>query len=125
MWRASSCPGCIRCSWATATAPSEASGSTACPSSSATTASSPAHPTTRTRTRSPEEAHVALEAVDNWLQRDGEGTAWELFHENSKLSRAERHATFAYHPSDATVVRIMRRLRRVKPYEDRPKVPLA
>lgn len=67
---------------------------------------------------------MSLEAVDTYLAQDGEQVAWELFHENSKLSRHERHPTFALHPSDATVVRVMRGLRRVKAYEDRPKVAL-
>jgi SagB-type dehydrogenase family enzyme len=67
---------------------------------------------------------MSLEAVDSYLAQDGEQVAWELFHENSKLSRNERHPTFALHPSDATVVRVMRGLRRVKEYEDFPKVAL-
>jgi len=67
---------------------------------------------------------MSLDAVDQWLQRDGDYAAWELFHENSKLSLRERHPTFGRHPADSTVVAIMRRLRRVKPYEDRPKIAL-
>jgi SagB-type dehydrogenase family enzyme len=67
---------------------------------------------------------MSLEAVDTWLQRDGEYAAWELFHENSKLSLHEPHPTFGRHPADSTVVAIMRRLRRVKPYVDYPKLAL-
>jgi SagB-type dehydrogenase family enzyme len=67
---------------------------------------------------------VSLESVESWLSQDGEGFSWELFHENSKLSMHERHLTFAHHPSDATVVAMMRQLRRVRPYEDYPKVAL-
>lgn len=58
------------------------------------------------------------------MAQDGEQVTWELFHENSKMSRNERHLTFSHQPSDATVVRVMRELRRVKSYEDHPKVPL-
>jgi SagB-type dehydrogenase family enzyme len=62
-------------------------------------------------------------SVDAWL-RGGEPAPWELFHENSKTSRHERHPTFATWPSDAAIVRVMRRLRQAKPYADRPKVEL-
>lgn len=67
---------------------------------------------------------MSLESVETWVAQDGDGLAWEIFHENSKMSRNERHPTFANHPSDTTVVRIMQQLRRVKPYEDHPKVSL-
>lgn len=50
--------------------------------------------------------------------------ACELFHENSKTSRYERDANFALHPSDAAIVSMMRRLRRVKPYTDFPHIAL-
>jgi len=48
----------------------------------------------------------------------------ELFHENSKTSRHERHPTFTLHPSDEAVIRVMDRFRRVKPFRDRDKIPL-
>lgn len=67
---------------------------------------------------------MAFESVDELLLGESETALWELFHENSKLSRRERHPFYAVHPSDATVVRMMRRLRRVKPYTDCPKVEL-
>jgi SagB-type dehydrogenase family enzyme len=67
---------------------------------------------------------TSLESVERWAAAEGDGFSWELFHENSKLSRNERHLTFARHPSDATVVSVMRRLRRVKPYDDCPKITL-
>jgi SagB-type dehydrogenase family enzyme len=67
---------------------------------------------------------VAFESVDELLLDEADTALWELFHENSKLSRHERHPTYAVHPSDATVVRMMHRLRRVKPYTDYPKVAL-
>ncbi len=68
---------------------------------------------------------MSIESVREWAAaQEDTDAAWEVFHENSKLSRLERHLTFARHPSDATVVRIMQRLRRVKPYEDCAKVPL-
>lgn len=67
---------------------------------------------------------MSLDSAETWIAQDGEGFVWELFHENSKLSRNERHLTFTHHPSDATVVRVMQNLRRVKPFEDFPKVPL-
>jgi SagB-type dehydrogenase family enzyme len=67
---------------------------------------------------------MALEPVDRLLASDGDDLVWELFHENSKTSMVERHAVFGTHPSDAMVVRMMRLLRTVKPYADRPKIPL-
>jgi SagB-type dehydrogenase family enzyme len=51
-------------------------------------------------------------------------SVWEVFHENSKTSRFERHQTFAFHPSDTAIVAVMNRLRRYKPYRDFPKVAL-
>jgi len=67
---------------------------------------------------------MALEPVDRLLASDGDDLVWELFHENSKTSMVERHPVFGTHPSDAMIVRMMRLLRTVKPYTDRPKVPL-
>ena len=65
-----------------------------------------------------------MHAVDAYLQSEGRDVAWEVFHENSKTSRAEPHLYFGHHPPDATVVRMMRGLREVKPYADRAKRPL-
>ncbi len=65
-----------------------------------------------------------MQAVETFLLREGDGVAWELYHENSKTSRVEPHPYFGHHPSDATVVRMMGGLREVKPYADRPKVAL-
>jgi SagB-type dehydrogenase family enzyme len=65
-----------------------------------------------------------MQPVESFLFREGEDVAWELYHENSKTSRSEPHVYFGHHPSDATVVRIMRGLRDVKPYADRDKRPL-
>jgi SagB-type dehydrogenase family enzyme len=67
---------------------------------------------------------VALERVDKFLLEGSDHYVWELFHENSKTSRHERHATFALHPSDAAIVSIMRRFRRVKPFTDFKRVDL-
>jgi SagB-type dehydrogenase family enzyme len=67
---------------------------------------------------------VALESVDALFLAHDDAAVWELFHENSKTSRYERHLTYAIHPSDETIVRAMARLRRVKPYADMPKVAL-
>jgi SagB-type dehydrogenase family enzyme len=67
---------------------------------------------------------VAFESIDELFLAKSDTALWELFHENSMLSRHERHPTYPVHPSDATVVRMMRRLRTVKPYTDRPKVAL-
>ena len=58
------------------------------------------------------------------LANDGEGFVWELFHEKLKTSMSERHPVYGSHPSDAMVVAMMRQLRTVKPYTDRPKLPL-
>lgn len=67
---------------------------------------------------------MSLEPVDRLLLVQQQGDVWELFHENSKTSRHERHPTFALRPSDAAIVQVMNRLRTVKPYRDRPKVAL-
>lgn len=66
---------------------------------------------------------MSFEAVDARLLEE-EQSIWELFHENSKVSRYERHPTFPLHPSDSQIVRVMRRLRTVKRYTDFPKMPL-
>jgi SagB-type dehydrogenase family enzyme len=66
---------------------------------------------------------VSFDAVDERLLEEDQ-SVWELFHENSKMSRYERHPTFPFHPSDAQVVRVMRSLRTVKRYTDFPKVAL-
>jgi SagB-type dehydrogenase family enzyme len=65
-----------------------------------------------------------MHPVDSFLLREGDGVVWELFHENSKTSHAEPHLYFGHHPSDATVVQMMRGLRDVKPYTDRNKLSL-
>lgn len=62
--------------------------------------------------------------VERMISSDGENLIWELFHENSKTSMVERHAVFGTHPSDQMVVQMMHQLRTVKPYTDRPKIPL-
>ncbi len=67
---------------------------------------------------------MAFEAIDEKLRSTSDDDAWELFHENSKTSRRERHSIFPLPPSDATIVRSMNRLRTVKPYLDYPKVAL-
>jgi SagB-type dehydrogenase family enzyme len=67
---------------------------------------------------------MPLETLDDVLLNLHGDNAWELFHENSKMSHYERHPTFALRPSDATVVAAMKRLRTVKPYTDREKIPL-
>ena len=66
----------------------------------------------------------AVRPVDAFLLAEGDDVVWELFHENSKTSRAEPHIYFGHHPSDATVVAMMRGLREVKPYTDRAKIEL-
>lgn len=67
---------------------------------------------------------MTFDSIDeDLLEREGE-EPWELYHENSKTSRHERRSAFALPPSDASVVRVMKRLRTVKPYRDRPKIPL-
>lgn len=65
-----------------------------------------------------------MHPVDEFLLADGEDVLWETFHENSKTSRAEPHLYFDRHPPEATVVAMMRGLREVKPYTDRPKIAL-
>jgi SagB-type dehydrogenase family enzyme len=62
--------------------------------------------------------------ADAFLLTEGEDLVWETFHENSKTSRAEPHVYFGRHPSDTTVVSMMRGLRDVKPYTDRPRLAL-
>jgi SagB-type dehydrogenase family enzyme len=68
--------------------------------------------------------YTDLRHVDELLSEEESQLLWELFHENSKISRFERHPTFVLHPSDHAVVRVMRRLQTVKPYRDRAKVAL-
>lgn len=67
---------------------------------------------------------MGIDRVEEYLLDRGAELVWELFHENSKTSFHERHPYFARHPSDAAVVSIMRRLRAVKPFTDRPKLAL-
>ena len=67
---------------------------------------------------------MALDPVDRHLLAQGETALWELFHENSKLSRYERHPIYGVHPTDHAVVEVMTQLRRVKPFADAPKVAL-
>jgi SagB-type dehydrogenase family enzyme len=67
---------------------------------------------------------VEFEIIDDVLAATDSHGLWESFHENSKVSRFERHPTFVLHPSDHTIVRAMRRLRTVKPYRDRARVEL-
>jgi SagB-type dehydrogenase family enzyme len=62
--------------------------------------------------------------VDEFLLDEGRDAVWETYHENSKTSRAEPHLYFGRHPSDEQVVSVMRGLREVKPYADRPSVAL-
>lgn len=67
---------------------------------------------------------MTFEAIDTlFIDAPGEAV-WESFHENSKLSRHERHSIFPLPPSDVTVVQAMNRLQTVKPYRDYPKLPL-
>ena len=68
--------------------------------------------------------YTDLRHVDELLGEEESQLVWELFHENSKISRYERHPTFVLHPSDHAVVRVMKRLQTVKPYRDRAKVTL-
>lgn len=49
---------------------------------------------------------------------------WELFHENSKVSRAEQHPVYKVRPPDSAIVRVMQQLHTVLPYTDFPKVAL-
>jgi SagB-type dehydrogenase family enzyme len=74
-------------------------------------------------TTGPEEV-VAVHPVDAFLLSEGQDIVWELYHENSKVSRAEPHIYFGRHPPDRTVVTMMEGLREVKPYTDREVVAL-
>lgn len=67
---------------------------------------------------------MALDSIDDLLVSEHQDALWELFHENSKVGRYDRHPTFALRPSDNAIVAMMNRLRRVKPYTDAPKVNL-
>lgn len=86
------------------------------------TVSSMVGPARRVRHQPPRT--MEFEQIDEVLVEGDWEPVWELFHENSKVSRFERHPTFTLHPSDHTIVRVMRQLRRVKAYEDKPKVAL-
>ncbi|GAA4993772.1 SagB family peptide dehydrogenase [Actinopolymorpha pittospori] len=65
-----------------------------------------------------------MHPLDAFLLSEGDDVVWEAFHENSKTSRVEPHLYFERHPSDQTIVTMMRGLREVKPYADRAKVAL-
>lgn len=67
---------------------------------------------------------MSFDPIDETLVGRASDSAWEVFHENSKMSRHERHSFFALPPSDATVVRTMNKLITVKPYRDRDKIAL-
>lgn len=67
---------------------------------------------------------MGFDSIDEQLLRSEGDALWELFHENSKMSRHERRTIFPLPPSDAAVVQVMRRLRTVKPYRDRAKIAL-
>lgn len=62
--------------------------------------------------------------VDPFLLAESDELVWETYHENSKTSRNAPHPYYGRHPSDAEVVSAMLRFREVKPYLDRPNVPL-
>lgn len=68
--------------------------------------------------------YMALEAIDNLCIQSGTDANWELFHENSKTSFVELHPTFKLWPTDDVIVGHMKRLRRVKPFADFPKIEL-
>ena len=72
----------------------------------------------------PEFEFTDLAFIDEVVVEEESQLVWELFHEGSKVSRFERHPTFVLHPSDHTVVRVMKRLQTVKPYRDAAKVAL-
>lgn len=65
-----------------------------------------------------------LDRAEEQLLDEHPDALWELFHENSKASRYERHAVSVLWPSDAAVVRAMQRLRTVKAYDDHPALAL-
>jgi SagB-type dehydrogenase family enzyme len=67
---------------------------------------------------------MAFEAIDDLFIEADYDLAWELFHENSKMSFVEPHPIHKVWPSDASIVASMNLLRRVKPFEDFPKIAL-
>jgi SagB-type dehydrogenase family enzyme len=67
---------------------------------------------------------MAFESIEKQFVKPGDSAVWELFHENSKMGRRERHSIFALPPSDEAVVQVMNQLRTVKPYQDFPKIKL-
>src|SRR6266446_2028254 len=67
---------------------------------------------------------MALEAIGQFILESDNEDVWELFHENSKINFVEPHPTYKRWPSDAEIVASMKRLHRVKPYTDFPKVAL-
>jgi SagB-type dehydrogenase family enzyme len=68
---------------------------------------------------------MSLDAVDRWLMRDGGFANWELFHENSKVGRHDRHPTLPLDASDETISRLMRQVSGLKEFPDRRRVPLS
>jgi len=67
---------------------------------------------------------LTLSAFEQSLLAEDGDAIWELFHENSKTSRYERHLTYLTYPTNEQIVAAMRRLRRTHPYADFPKVRL-
>src|SRR5690606_21382771 len=67
---------------------------------------------------------AVLDRAEEQLLDEHPDALWELFHENSKASRYERHAVSVLWPSDAAVGRAMQRLRTVKAYDDHPALAL-
>jgi SagB-type dehydrogenase family enzyme len=67
---------------------------------------------------------VTASAFERRLLAEDGDAVWELFHENSKTSRHERHLTYPVYPADTVIAAAMRRFRRVHRYPDFAKVRL-
>lgn len=68
---------------------------------------------------------MALESIEKLFLESDYDAVWELFHENSKTSFVAPHPIHRLWPSDASIVASMKLLRRVKSYQDSPKIVLS
>ncbi len=67
---------------------------------------------------------MVLKTVENLILNSDNEMLWELFHENSKMSFADPHPVYRLWPSDSSIVAGMNMLKRVKQYDDYPKIAL-
>ena len=67
---------------------------------------------------------MTLKTLENLILDSDNEMVWELFHENSKLSFTDPHPVYRLWPSEESIAAGMAMLRRVKRYDDYPKIAL-